>query len=449
MRVTNKMLSNNFLSDMNRNLNNLQTLQKQMTSGKNFSKPSDDPFNVSRSMQMHTSIGANKQYNKNITNTINWMDTTDTSLGQLGNVFQSIREKLVSAGNAAYGSEERAKIKDEINQRVGQISQILNTSFDGEYIFGGTRATTKPVDAITDSKVGSVTKVTTGGDASVSGTFYGSGKVTFRIEADTVDGATNNITKIKVFKTIDGGAEKLVSTPTGKLSADKSSSTFDIGNGLTFTIPADAGNKVDTATPTNTTAYTFNCESSGNTKLVYLKADGTELDPNSTDPTSQDAIQLGAIKADRQTEISQGVLVKYNVSAESVISYKKKDGSEDDIRNLLQRIVNHLDGKDDTGSASDPDAVKNLTNQDLKDIDDAMSQILKVRSEVGAMQNRMDSAKDQNEQSNFDMTDILSKTEDIDITEKTMEFAVMQTVYLASLQTSAKVLQPTLMDYMR
>lgn len=446
MRITNKMLSNNFLSDMNRNLKNLQTLQKQMTSGKNFAKPSDDPFNVSRAMQMHTSIGANKQYNKNITNTINWMDTTDTALGQLGNVFQSIREKLVSAGNAAYGSEERAKIKDEINQRVGQISQILNTSFDGEYIFAGTRATSKPVDAITDSTVSSVTKVTTGGNASVSGIFYGSGKVTFKIEAAAVDASTPpKVTKVNVLKSTDGGVTfKPVSSPSAK-----SDGTFDIGNGLTFTIPADMGNKVDTTTPANTTAYTLNCESSGNTKLVYLKADGTELDPNSTDPASQDAIQLGMIKSNRQTEISQGVLVKYNVSAESVISYKKKDGSEDDIRNLLQRIVNHLDGKDDTGNATDPNAVKNLTNQDLKDIDDAMAQILKTRSEVGAMQNRMDSAKDQNEQSNFDMTDILSKTEDIDITEKTMEFAVMQTVYLASLQTSAKVLQPTLMDYMR
>jgi flagellar hook-associated protein 3 FlgL len=446
LRVTNKMLSNNFLSDMNRNMQSLKTIQQQMTSGKNFAKPSDDPFNVARSMQMHTSIGANKQYNKNINNTINWMDTTDTSLGQLGNVFQSIREKLVSAGNAAYGSEERTKIKDEINQRIGQISQILNTSFDGEYIFGGTRATTKPVDAVTDSKVGSVAKVTTGGDASVSGIFYGSGKVNFKIEAAAVDTSTPpKVTKVNVLKSTDGGTTyKLVSTPSAK-----SDGTFDIGNGLTFTIPPDMGNKANATDPTQRSTYTVDCESSGNTKLVYLKGDGTELDPNSTDPASQDAIQLGAIKTSRQTEISQGVLVKYNVSAESVISYKKKDGTEDDIRNLLQRIVNHLDGKDDTGSASDPDAVKNLTNQDLADIDDAMSQILKVRSEVGAMQNRMDSAKDQNEQSNFNMTDILSKTEDIDITEKTMEFAVMQTVYLASLQTSAKVLQPTLMDYMR
>ena len=44
MRVTNKMLSNNFLRDMRTNLNNMNTLQGQMTSGKQIRKPSDDPF---------------------------------------------------------------------------------------------------------------------------------------------------------------------------------------------------------------------------------------------------------------------------------------------------------------------------------------------------------------------------------------------------------------------
>ena len=39
---------------------------------------------------------------------------------------------------------QRQAIKDEINQKVGELSQILNTSFDGKYIFGGTRGTTKP-----------------------------------------------------------------------------------------------------------------------------------------------------------------------------------------------------------------------------------------------------------------------------------------------------------------
>lgn len=446
MRVTNKMLANNYLTDMSTNLNNLQRIQQQMSTGKNFTKPSDDPFNVARSMQMHTAIDANTQYNKNITNTINWLDTTDTALGQLGNVFQSIRERLISAGDAAYGSDERTKIKDEINQQIGQIGQILNTTFAGEYVFGGTKGSSKPVDATMDSSYGEVTNTVAGGKGTINGKFYGSGNAKFTIEVAAVD-SSGKVTKVNVSKTTASGT---ISSSTASLNKD---GNFDIGNDLTFSIETNVSNKALTIDPTTKSktasgsTYTFDCTSSGNAELIYCKADKTELITDPTKATDEDISQFDMISRKRKTEISQGVLVDYNVSASEVIKYGQ--GESDDLRSLLSRIVNHLDGKDETGASNEAVATKALTNEDLADLDKAIKQTLKIRSEVGAKQNRMDSAKEQNIQGNTNMTDILSKTEDIDVTQKVMEFATMQTVYLASLQTSAKVLQPTLMDYMR
>ena len=105
-------------------------------------------------------------------------------------------------------------------------------------------------------------------------------------------------------------------------------------------------------------------------------------------------------------------------------------------------ITTHLD-------SNAPGDIKKLTNEDLAGVKAAMTNVLKVRSEVGSKQNRMESAEARNVDANFNMTEILSTTEDIDITERTMEYATMQTVYMASLQTSAKVLQPSLLDYLR
>ena len=61
----------------------------------------------------------------------------------------------------------------------------------------------------------------------------------------------------------------------------------------------------------------------------------------------------------------------------------------------------------------------------------------------------MDAAKEMNKETNFNMTEILSNIEDVNLVEKNMEYAILQSVYISSLQTSAKVLQPTLMDYLR
>jgi len=112
MRITHGVMVTSFLGDMNTNLNNMNKIQRQLDTGKVFSKPSDDPFRVSRSMQMYSEINANKQYNTNIKDATNWMDTTDTALSQATNCLQRVRELMVSAGNAAYGTNELTAIKD-------------------------------------------------------------------------------------------------------------------------------------------------------------------------------------------------------------------------------------------------------------------------------------------------------------------------------------------------
>ncbi len=334
MRVTNKMLSNSFLTDMRSNLENLQTLQQQMTSGKEIRKPSDNPAKVARAMQLHTDINANKQYKENISDTINWLDTTDTALGQAGEVLQKMRELLVSAGNAAYGSSERQSIKDEINQRIDEFAQILNTSFDGKYLFGGSRGTVKPMTSIPNGK----------------------------------------------------------NTELAYYSNDESNPKLT----LPEVVPPGAKGELDKI----------------NKKLIV--------------------------------EISPGVTMDYNVTAGEIIQFKSETpGNPDNVNNILdlfKNIVNHLDNPDDSSK---------LASSDLQDVTDAFNNLLKVRAEVGAKQNRMDSAKEKNGDETYNMTSILSRTEDIDITQKTMEYATLQTVYMASLQTSARVLQPTLLDYLR
>jgi len=154
MRITHGVMVSGFLGDMNTNLNSLNKIQKQLNTGKVFSKPSDDPFKVARSMQMYSEINANKQYNTNIKDTINWMDTTDTALSNGTKCLQRIRELMVSSGNAAYGSSELTAIKEEINERVAEFGQILNTSFDGKYIFGGKDGALKPVEVNLDGVTG-------------------------------------------------------------------------------------------------------------------------------------------------------------------------------------------------------------------------------------------------------------------------------------------------------
>ncbi|MCY6959546.1 flagellar hook-associated protein FlgL [Clostridium brassicae] len=461
MRITNKMLSNTFLSDMRNNLENIKKLQEQMTSGKEIRRPSDDPLRVARAMNLHTDIAENKQYNQNISDTINWLDTTDTALGQVGDVLHRVRELLISAGNAGYSSSERRAIKDEINEKVGEISQILNTNFDGKYVFGGTRGTTKPVDVVGGINYKDALKVKINIDDlnsslksnDVKIELKNSGTVvqTITLPKDTSGKKFKNVTELanEINKQINTSGQpfenKLKAVPViseGSITFVYDKSKLSTGDPEKIDISSGIselnGKEIKKAEVID----------SGNTNIFYNKREGGTL-KTTDDPNTDDGKQYNMINKKLTVQISQGVKMDYNVCATEVLEFTNEKGESLDLREVLRGITNHLDGKDSDGTALDENAIKDLVNGDLQKLTDAMNNVLKIRSEVGAKQNRMDSAHEKNTDANFNMTEILSKTEDIDITEKTMEFAVMQTVYLASLQTSARVIQPSLLDYLR
>lgn len=340
-RITSSMLVSNYMNNMKRNLGNMSTLQNQLSSGKVINRASDNPYTATRIMQLNSEIAANKQYNSNINDTSNWLDTTDTALAQAGNVFSRIRELMVKAGNGAYGKDEITTIKDEIVEKTKELGQILNSSFDGNYIFGGTKSTSKPI---------------------------------------TVD-SNGNINY-----------------------ADK--------NGAPLTTDG---------TTTNTLASNIKSSDDG------YKQIGTGL----------------------KAEIATGVIVDYNKTAKDVLEFKDSDtGASIYVPELLTNIIKDLGVAAGNDSALAKTAIGNLTGTYLTQMDSSIKNLLQCRASVGAMQNRMDSAAENNEDQTYNMTSILSETGDVDFTQKTMEYSVAQTVYTASLQTSAKVLSRTLLDYL-
>lgn len=345
MRVTNQMMSTSYLKDLNRNLNNLNTLQTQLTTGKEINKASDNPFKTARIMQMYSDISANKQYNENIKDTISWLDTTDTALNQLGSTSQRIRELMVSSGNAIYGSDEKKAIKNEINQLINQTAQILNTNFDGKYIFGGTKSLSKPVGVEKDS----------------------------------------NGNNILVFKDADGN------------SFNEEGKAYIKNTDGTIERDANGNLKVE-----------------ANSKPEYENL-------------------LKQMKSSSSVEVSNGVNMDYNVCAPNILISKKGTNA----MKLLNDIVNNLDKENSS----------EVLNNNLADMDLFIANINNIRGEVGSKQNRMETAKTQNEDQNSSMKEILSKTEDVDMAEKTIELATLQSVYVASLQVSAAIIQKSLVDF--
>ena len=82
-------------------------------------------------------------------------------------------------------------------------------------------------------------------------------------------------------------------------------------------------------------------------------------------------------------------------------------------------------------------------------MDKHSDQILAVRADIGAKVNRLDLVTSRLQDNSLNITDLLSKTEDVDMAQAATNLSTQQSVYQASLQIGAKVLLPTLLDFIK
>lgn len=85
----------------------------------------------------------------------------------------------------------------------------------------------------------------------------------------------------------------------------------------------------------------------------------------------------------------------------------------------------------------------------MADIDGVLQNINDLRARVGATLNRIDQTAERLGQVRVSLTELLSKAEDLDMAEAIMTFQTQQAVYQAALGAAARVIQPSLLDFLR
>ncbi|HHW32018.1 MAG TPA: flagellar hook-associated protein FlgL [Clostridiaceae bacterium] len=85
----------------------------------------------------------------------------------------------------------------------------------------------------------------------------------------------------------------------------------------------------------------------------------------------------------------------------------------------------------------------------LERLDEGMNNVLRVRADVGARQNRLELTAARLENDNLNFIKLMSENEDIDLVEVLINLRSEENVYQASLAGGARIIMPTLVDFLR
>lgn len=136
-RISQNMFSTSLLRYLNTNLNRMGSYQEQLSSNMRINRPSDDPVGISYSLRYRSELGANEQYKSNLASAQSFLEYTDTMLGQVGDVFHSVKELTIQGANSTNPQVSMNSIKNEISQLYEQLRTIGNSSFKGDFVFNG------------------------------------------------------------------------------------------------------------------------------------------------------------------------------------------------------------------------------------------------------------------------------------------------------------------------
>lgn len=145
MRITNNMLSNNLLRNLEAAQGRMDDLQNQLSTGHRINHPSDDPVGIQNALRIKSSISSVNQWKNNASEALSIMNTTDSTLGDMTSMLQRVRELTVQASNDTSTSEDRQAMGQEVSQLKDQIQMVANTQVGNKYIFGGTRTDQQPI----------------------------------------------------------------------------------------------------------------------------------------------------------------------------------------------------------------------------------------------------------------------------------------------------------------
>jgi flagellar hook-associated protein 3 FlgL len=144
MRLSNQMLARNTLGDLNNVANKLYDTQRKMSSGKEITRPSDDPFGATRALSSRRELDDIQQLKRNVDDALAWQGVTEIALGKITDVVQRARELLVQGASDSNGPAEREAIAKEIDQLLETTKTEANGAYGGRYVFAGTDTTNRP-----------------------------------------------------------------------------------------------------------------------------------------------------------------------------------------------------------------------------------------------------------------------------------------------------------------
>lgn len=143
MRMTNKIMRNNSLYNINLNKTLEDKLTNQMTNQSKIVRPSDDPVIAIRALRLRSNVtNVTQYYDKNAPDADQWLNVTGKAMETVNTILTDLYKQAQDASNKYLGSEDLSIILEQMASLTDEFYSSGNVDYAGRYVFSGYRTDT-------------------------------------------------------------------------------------------------------------------------------------------------------------------------------------------------------------------------------------------------------------------------------------------------------------------
>lgn len=413
MRISSVTMYEQSTASINRQQSDFLKVSQQIASGRRVVNPSDDPQAASRAVRVDQSQAITQQYADARVSARNSLAQTESILNSISDSVVSAKTLLVQASSDTLSDVDRESIASELRGIYEtMIGQANATDGNGRYLFGGYADNAPP---FVKNAEGSIEYK---GDANAREQ---------RVDASRLMPVTEN--GISIFQSVPSGAGYIAEADNANqgsvtFSGPQVSDVNDPGYGESFRI-------------------VFGGDADNPTYSVQ-KFDGSKWDDFNPELTNkkynanEQKLSFGGLNITLKGDSKPGdeILVAQSGSAQRPA----------DLFRTMEAAINVLETpvEDDSQKA----ALRNTMNTSMRDLDNALDNVLTVRASAGARLNELDvvDAVGSNRMLNYEQT--LSDLVDLDYADAISEYSLRQVGLQASQKAFVDIKGMSLFDFM-
>jgi flagellar hook-associated protein 3 FlgL len=403
MRISTSQFYSQGSEAITRQQSELARTQQQISGGKTMLAPADDPVGAARAAGLTQARALTNQYAANIGSAQDALNFTDSTLGQVTDVVQTIRELAVNAGDGTMTDADRSSLATQLAGSLQQLIGLANTrDATNGYLFGGFATTGAPFAAAPGGAVYS-------GDQ---------GQRALQV----APGRTLEIS--------ENGASIFEATPTGNGTFAASAASGNAGTGV-----ISSGNVAD-ATAVTGDAYQLKFGTTGGVTTYDV-----------VDSTSGATVSTGNAFAAGQAITVGGMQVAITGAPASGDTFALAPAPRQSLFTTIQNLVDTL--KTPATTAAGRAQLANGLSAALANIDQGLNTVLTVRAGVGARLAELDALSTGNTDAGTQIDASLSSIQDLDYAKAMSAFSQQQLALTAAQKSFAQVSSLSLFNYIQ